>query len=280
MSPGLLKKLFVVVSVLLAVSLALGVWSFYQLNVLRNQIDLYARRLQMQDSGTEAQILSGYAEIRRQINLRMGVGPNSRCFIMPDAPEVAAVVQEVTGGFSDTEFWKDFKELFRWMVRNVEYSRDSPIPVLPKSINGTLEWGSNFWRTPAETISDGAGDCEDHAALLTSMLLNYSQRRFPVWIVGVRNYGLDPRAHIAVAIPIKNNRLAIWDTSARYYTRFPEVADFGSRELPVAIDLWLKHLQDKVPNAQVYVAFSEDFYRIFSSNEEFIAWAAAKMAAY
>ena len=281
MTLGLLKRLLIAVSVLLVISLALSIWSFYKLSTFGTQTgDLEAGTAETGSPGTEARILDNYADIRGQINLRLGIGQHSLYFITPDDPEITALVQEITGGYSEEEFWKDYKKLYRWTIRNIEYSRDSPLPLLPESIDGALDWQSNFWRTPVETIRDGAGDCEDQAALLTSMLLNYNQRGHPIWIVGVRNFATEPRAHIAIAIPIQNNRLAIWDTAARYYTRFPHVADFGSRELPVAIDQWLKHLEEKVPDAQIYVAVSEDFYQEFSSTEEFIEWTVAKIAAY
>ena len=269
MTQDMFKKLFLGVSVLLVVSLVLSIWSVYKLSTLGTPpVETYSPVLQ------ESQALNSYADLRRQINLRLGIGPDSRYFITPDAPEISALVQEIAGDYSDEEFWKDYKRIYRWVMRNIDYSLDSPIPLLPESIDGTIGWGMDFWRTPAETIRDRAGDCEDHSALMASLLLNYNQRRFPIWLVGIRNFKPEPSAHIAVAIPIQNNRLAIWDTSARYYTRFLDVADFGSREIQVTIDLWLKHVEDKVPDAQVYVAFSEDFYQEFSSTEEFIDWAA------
>ena len=276
MTQSLLKKLFIAVSVLLVISLTLSIWSVYKLNAVRIQENNLQAGVSEADTlaSIEARILSNYADIRRQLDLRLGIGQDSQYFITPDDPEVSAAVQVIAGDYSEEFFWKDYKKLYRWVMRYIEYSQDSPLPILPESVNGTLDWGRDFWRLPVETLRDRAGDCEDHAGLLTSMLLNYNQRRQPIWILGVRNFQPDPKAHVAVAIPILNNRLAIWDTSARYYTRFPQVADFGSRPLPVAVDLWLTHLKVKVPDAQVYVAFSEDFYQEFSSTEEFIDWAA------
>ncbi len=275
---SLWKKLFVIVTVLLVISFALDASLWHQLNATKSQLNdtivqLQAIKPDMDSLKAERdRILSSYANLREQINLRLGTGQEGQSFITPDDPEISAKVQEITGGYSEEEIWKDYARLFRWTMGHIKYSLDSPIPLLPESVEGTLEWGKDFWRTPVETIRDGTGDCEDIALLLTSMLLNYNQRRYPVWIVGVKTTGSQPRAHIAVAIPSENNQLTIFDIPGHYYTPFHDIGGFGSLDVPLAVDHWLNHLEEEILGAQIYVVFSENFYKEFSGNEEFIDW--------
>ncbi len=269
---GLWQKLFIVAAVLLVGSLILGIGSWYQLNAIRTQLS--AVRLEMDTLQAERdQMLNRYADMREQINLRLGIRQDGQSFITPDDSEISAIVQEITGGYAEEEIWGDYARLFQWVMRNVEYSLDSPIPLLPEFVGGTLEWGEDFWRTPVETIRDGTGDCEDMSLLLTSLLLNYNQRRFPVWIVGAKTTGPEPRAHIAVAIPSDNSQLTIFDIAGHYYSPFSNLGGYGSQDIPLALDHWLTHLEAEMAGAQIYVVFSENFYQEFSGNAEFIDWA-------
>jgi len=295
MTQGLWKKLLIAAAVLLVISVSLCGSLWHQLNTTRTRLNdtnnqlnetvtrlnetitqLNAIKLEMESLADEKQILSSYVNLREQINLRLGIGQNGQLFITPDDPEVSTIVQEITSKYSEVELWKAYAAMFQWIIGNIKYSVDSPMPLLPESINGTLEWRGDFWRLPAETIRDGAGDCEDTAVLLTSMLLNFNQRKYPAWVVGVRTFASKPRAHIAVAIPIADNRLTIFDTAGRYYTPFPDLGGFGCQDVPLAIDHWLNHLETnfekEMPNAQVYMAFSENFYQEFSSTQEFANW--------
>ena len=105
------------------------------------------------------------------------------------------------------------------------------------------------------------------------MLLNYNQRKFDVWIVGIRTFGSVPKGHVAVAIPVENRRLTILDPPSRYFTPFLTTGGIiGSLEVTPAIDDWLAHLNEEMRDAEIYVVFSEDFYQEFSTTEEFIDW--------
>ena len=275
---SLWKKLFIAVTVLLVISFALDASLWHQLNATKSQLNDTIAQLNAVQPGMDSlkaerdRVVSGYANLREQINLRLGIGQDSQSFITPDDPEISAKVQEITGGYSEEKLWKDYARLSQWTMRNIKYSLDSPTPLLPESVDGTLEWGKDFWRTPIETIRDGTGDCEDISLLLTSMLLNYNQRRFPVCVVGVKTSGPEPRAHVAVAILSENNQLSIFDIVGRYYTPFSTVGGFGSQDVPLALDHWLNHIKEEMPGAQIYVVFSENFYKEFSGNEEFIDW--------
>ena len=283
MMQNLWKKLFIASAVLLVISIALSVSSLYRFNQMESS-------LTREDSTTtypstpaagnfpkiEDQMLRNYSDIRTQINLRFGTGADSMLFITPDEPEITELVQEITGGYSDEDFWKDYIKLYRWVILNIEYTLDSPLPILPESLESTVDelyWESDFWRLPTETISTMRGDCEDMAVLLTSMILNYNQRRFPVWIIGAQTDNPHTKAHIAVALPLQGVHLAVFDISGRYYTPFEELGGFGSQLFPTALNLWLSHLErTDMLESEIYVAFSEDFYREFSGNEDFLEW--------
>ena len=278
MSQSLWKRLLIVITVLLVLSIGLSGSLWYRLNAAKiqlNDIEVQLNATMPEIDSLKAEqerMLSGYSSLKKQIDLRLGVSQEGQYLITPDDPEISAKVQEITGGYSEDDLWKDYGRLFQWVMRNIEYSTDSPIPLLPESINGTLEWGRDFWRMPVETIRDQTGDCEDTALLLTSMLLNYNQRRFPVWIVGVKTSSPIPKAHVAVAIPSENNQLTIFDTTAHYYTPFPTMGGFGSQEVSPAVAHWLNHLEQEMPGAQIYFVLSEDFYQDISNTEEFVDW--------
>ena len=279
MKEGLWKKLFIVAAVLLLSALILGGTLWQQLYATRIQLNDTIARLNAVKPGMDSLkaerdwLLSSYSAVRTQINLRLGIKQDSQYFITPDDPEIAAKVQEITDGYSRKYLWRDYGRLYMWIMRNIKYSQDSSTPLLPEYLNGPLDWRGDFWRMPVETLRDEAGDCEDTALLLTSMLLNYNQRQFPVWIVGVRTLGMNPEAHVAVAIPSTNEQFTIFDLAAHYYTKFPIYGGFGSEYVPVAIFHWLKHLEKEIPGAEIYLAFSENFYREFSSTQEFVDWA-------
>ena len=293
MIQGLWKRLFIVVAVVLVVSVALSGILWQQLYVTNRQLSETAAQLETtnrQLEDTKAQLntimsemelkaeydrmLNDYANLREQINQRLGFGKDCQRFITPDDPEIWAKVLEITGGYSpDTvELWKDYGRLFQWILRNIEYSADSPTPLLPESISGTLGWRNDFWRMPVETLRDGTGDCEDLSALLASMLLSYNQRRSSVWILGIQTFDSTPKGHVAVALPIENHQLTIFDLSARYYTPFTDLGGIGTQEVSLAIDAWLTHLKEEMHDAQIYIVFSEDFYQEFSNTQEFIDW--------
>jgi len=269
---GLWKKLFIIVTVLLVASIILGGSLWQQLYVTNRQLSETAAQLETinrQLEDTKAQLntimsemelkaeydrmLNDYANLREQINLRLGFGKDCQRFITPDDPEIWAKVLEITGGYSpDTvELWKDYGRLFQWILRNIEYSADSPTPLLPESISGTLGWRNDFWRMPVETLRDGAGS---------------------VWILGVQTFDSTPKGHVAVALPIENQQLTIFDLSARYYTPFTDLGGIGTQEVSLAIDAWLTHLKEEMHDAQIYIVFSEDFYQEFSNTQEFIDW--------
>ena len=183
---------------------------------------------------------------------------------------VVAKVRQITGGFSQDvdEQWKDFKQMYDWVIRNVKYSRDTPLPVLPYNLDGSpVTWTKEYWRTPKETIEDKAGDCEDMALLLTSMLLAYNRGQFSEWVIQMES---PTKGHLAAAFPVKGGKLTILDAAANYYT-----SSFGyltAKDVSTAVNEWLAHLSDEMPGAHVAAVFSDGFYETFTSTEQFINW--------
>ena len=258
---GRLVQLFILALVLLSVSLGLLVNTLFQVQEIKEQTAEVEARL------------GNYAVLRDRVNTRLGIDDDRASYVTPDDPDVAALVQEVTGGFDADEHWRDYQRLSRWVFKNISYSQDSHLPVMPETPGGALGWENDFWRLPAETIRDGTGDCEDVSTLLVSMLRNYDERRWPVFIIGIRNYAEEPQAHMAVAILFRGGKMSIIDRSARYFTSWENLGGYGVRDIATALDEWYTFVGERVPDAQVYIAFSDEIYREFSGTAEFIAWA-------
>lgn len=303
---SLWKKLFMVVAFLLVISLVIcgGLW--HQLNATKTQLEsaktqLNTTKMELQSTKTQLvatktdldiseteldttrrqlemvesernQMLDDYSDLMKQINMRLGIGHDCQSFITPNDPAISAKVREITGGYSQdvNERWRDYERLYRWVTRNIEYAQDSYTPLLPRAIGGTLRWGNDFWRTPAETLRDKVGDCEDMATLLTSMLLNYNEERFAVWCVIIHAISGEYEGHLAVAFPVEGDEITVLDPAGWYYTGYS--ASLDSDDVAVAVNTWLSRWAKDMPGAQVYVVFSNEFYRQFSSTQEFINW--------
>lgn len=269
---NLWKRLFIIAAVLLVVSLTFNGVLWYQLAKINPRIDAFETQLEsLQDE--QNRMLDHYAELREQINMRLGRGENAKKFITPDDPAVADKVQEIAGSYSADakEQWRDYNRLRLWVMMSIEYTGDTYTPVLPELMDGTLEWERGYWKMPAETLVDEAGDCEDTSALLASMILNYNERRFPAWIVGIRTDGPDARSHVAIALPVENRQLTIIDVSGSHYSMFPG-GSISAYDIPVAVDKWLSSWEEEMSGAYVYMAVSEYVYSEFSGTEEFIEW--------
>lgn len=261
------KRLFIITLALLVVTVGVGgVLSFQKISTIETRLEsLTAEQSSMAET---------YAVLRQQINVRAGRKDDGRLFIMPDDPEVAAKVDEIAGEYTEDnkEQWGDYERMSRWVSMHIEYNQDTYIPVLTEVLDWNFEWVDDFWRTPAETLRDGMGDCEDVSALLASMILNYNERRFPVWMVGIATPPPNPKGHIGIAFPVANQQLTIIDPTGKYQSIFPVGWGLSADDVPVALEKWLAHWQEKMPNAYVYTLVSEDTYMEFTSNEEFIQW--------
>ncbi len=218
----------------------------------------------------QKEMLNQYSNLREQIYLRQGEDEDTREFITPENEMVSAKVTEIAGSYSEdvNERWRDYERLYKWVVNNIEYSSDSHTPILPQTIGGKLIWTKDFWRMPEETIEDEAGDCEDMAVLLASMMINYNSDRYSVWAIKIKN---EEGGHLAVAFPVAGDKLTILDPAGNYYTGYL-TGRLSSLSIDAAVNDWLSKWRQKMPNAQIVGVFSKDFYREFSSKEEFKEW--------
>jgi len=240
-----------------------------QLNVTKIQLDMTATQLET-EKNNNSQMLNQYVGLKQQIDVRIALTPEDRqSFITPTDSLVSAKVLEVTGGYSGdvNDYWRDYEQLYRWVVNNISYSSDSYMPILPEIISGALVWQQDYWRMPGETLGDETGDCEDMALLLTSMLRSYNEGEHRVWVLRIRSGAL---GHVAVAFPVQGGKLTILDPAGNYYTG--QYGSLGSSSVSIAVNDWLSHWQSKMPDAEVIGVFSEDIYEEFSNTSEFIAW--------
>lgn len=216
-------------------------------------------------------ILAAYAKLRKEANRRAGLGDDRMSFVTPDAPAVASLVQELTGGYSEdpAEYWKDIEVLYRWVTQNIEYYPDTYAPLLPEFIGDELTWVNDFWRMPEETLKDRVGDCDDMVTLLVSMLMRYNQQRYAVWAIEIGN---KERGHVGVALPVGKGMLTILDPTIRYATGSSE-SGIGSKPTATALGNWLARWSQELPGAEVRAVFNSTFCKEFGSTQEFLVWA-------
>lgn len=222
-----------------------------------------------------SQLLSSYSTLINQINVRFGENPDDRkSYITPGDTTITNLVQQLTHGFSEEGLERsyDYEKLYYWIVDNISYSADSYVPDLPSSLSGTFDWRQDYWRTPIETLSEKTGDSEDMALLLASMMINYNQGRFPVWLISMRSVS-DNVKHMAVAYPVEGGNLVILDPMAGYYTGYRLSPPFYFESTALSTNAWLYHMSSQIPNAFIDMVFSEYVDQQFSSTSEFITWA-------
>jgi hypothetical protein len=213
-----------------------------------------------------------YASIRDEINHRLGFGEDAQKFVTPDDSSVKNLVSQITGGWSDTsnwnEYWIDVKSMYDWVVNNIKYSYDSPLPVMPVQLGGPLYWREDYWRYPSETISAKHGDCEDQAILLTSMIRCYGGSKYAVWTIELTGTS---SSHLAVALPVLGGQLTILDPAGKFYTR-NWFGGITSKDVRNAVNEWIQYWSSQIGNPKVNLIFSDAEYKSFSSTDEFINW--------
>lgn len=236
----------------------------YQLTSAQSQLyEAESLNLQMQ---------SDYSELRDTINARWDWRENAISFVTPANSAVVAQAHYLAGDFVDSpeQYWPDLNRLYNWVASSVEYDTDTLSPVMPYSLGQPLEWSHDFWKTPEETLTDMTGDCEDMATLLASMMIAYNQDTYAVWVIGIEN---GESAHAAVGFPVKGDRFTIADPAGHYYTGMASwYASLVSEPIEKCITNWLNHWAREMPGARINFIFSNDYFREFSSNQEFIDW--------
>jgi len=214
---------------------------------------------------------SAYTSISNEIFLKLGIGDDASSFITPNDPVVNNLATAITGGYSEdwNEHWRDIKRLYSWVVNNIEYNHDTPVPILPDTPDGDILWIDEYWRTPSETVEAEVGDCEDMALLLQSLVLNYENEQFPTWAIGLQSSN---GGHLAVALPVGDGNLVILDPAGIFFTSDGGDVD-TDRSVTQAINDWLQHWSYDMPDAYVDFVFDSSFSVYFEDTDGFIDWA-------
>jgi|GEM_PF-2537345 len=213
-----------------------------------------------------------YNSIKSQINLRI-LEEDRKIFVTPTDPTISNLVTQITGGWSSTinleEYWNDLKKMYDWVIENIVYSYDSPYPLMPEA-RGKILWVDEVWRFPNETIRSRCGDCEDQALLLASMIRNYGEKKYDVWVI---RWTSRSSTHLAVAVPVEGGELAILDPAGHFYTNDRGI--FTHKDAGLAVEEWINHWriqQTNINTLLIDLAFSDTDYQKFSSTNEFVEW--------
>ena len=215
-------------------------------------------------------VASDYFEIRNQLNQRSQHYDVER-FITPDDAAVQQTIEEVTGGWSDPsdwdEYWTDLKALYNWVVSNVPYNYDGLFPVLPSVMSGEVEYTTEMWQFPNETLSVGRGDCEDMAILLCSLVRGYTHEYWAECILIVSSSS----GHAAVQIPVSGGKLAILDPAGHYYTS--SLGSLVSKDIATEITSWLNYWKPQMgTDVRVHRVFSAYMDQTFTSTSAYTSW--------
>jgi hypothetical protein len=232
------------------------------ITTLENEIDNIQEQVNIYSSNLENSIDA--------IWLRFGTSDNScQKYITPEDSLVVELVFNVTGRWAQdvevNEMWDDFEKLYNWVVDNIEYNIDNPIPVI--SSNGSiLLWHGEYWRFPNETVNSKRGDCEDMAVLLTSMIKCYTNQSYRCWVICWTNAS----GHAATAMPVQGGEFTLLDPAGNFYTN-KALGYLSSKNNSDAIDEWFEHWK-KYPDIYVNLVFSDKIYETFTSTEDFMDW--------
>ena len=215
---------------------------------------------------------SGYDHLRYEVNQRC-LHLNTSKFVTPDDASVKQIVLEVTGGWSNpsdwNEYWDDVKDLYDWVVNNIEYRSDGLYPVLPVDPSLGINYEAEMWQFPNETLDIRKGDCEDMAILLASMIRNYGAENY--WIECIAIQG-SLGGHAAVQLPVSENKIAILDPAGNYYTS-DAWGNLDQKDLSTEINDWLNYWKPDIgSDVCVERVFSNDLDKSFSSTNEYISW--------
>jgi len=213
-----------------------------------------------------------YQRLRDEINHRWDE-QNLELFITPEDSSVDSLVLSITGGWSNTsdwnEYWDDSKAMYDWVVSNIEYRYDGLYPMLPFDPSGSVDYWSEMFQFPNETIDLEKGDCEDMAILLCSMIRNYNDMQYWAECIGITSY---KSSHLGVQIPVADDNLVIFDPAGGYYSS-DFWGDIVFNDISTEINNWLDHWKPTMGN-DVYVdlVFCDQIHETFTSTTDYIAW--------
>jgi transglutaminase-like putative cysteine protease len=219
-----------------------------------------------------------YQRLKTMTDQRLMDG-NLRSLINPDDPDVITLTQSLTGkpdnkSAPDPEkYWEDITKIYNWVKENIEYREDGLFPELPSNPSDPsfeeLQMTDQMAQKPNETLSLRMGDCEDYAALITSMIRAYFNKTYlveSIWITG-ENAG-----HVAVVIPFQRDQIAIIDPIRNYYSH-DTLGNMGYNSISSEIYNWMNIWRPSLGNdVHVYRVFSDYMDKFFDGTEEYINW--------
>jgi len=212
--------------------------------------------------------ISQYKQLKNDINSRLAFDGDLSHFIKPFDQNIIDIMYDVSGGLetwrSMSEFWSDSMLLYDWIIENIDYASDSPYPFLYSDPFESVRWFSQSVKYPNETLLDRAGDCEDQAILLESMLQAHNNF-FTSWCISIQWEG---GGHVGVGIPFNGGRLAILDPSGNYHSGSEN--SFSSEPVIQAIDNWMSIVSNQEMN--VTSIFNNNEYIKFNNTTEFYTW--------
>lgn len=218
------------------------------------------------------QYVSSYQKLRDLVNQRWDQN-NVKPFITPTDSAVRDIVYQITGGWSNhsdwNEYWSGVKAMYDWVVNNVDYRYDGLTPMLPYDPSGNLQYCTDMWQFPNETLNIRKGDCEDQAILLCSMIRCYNNMSYNVECIFLNGA---TSGHAGVQIPVSGSKLVILDPAGHYYS-----SDFWGNivynDITTEINNWLNYWKPTMgQNVYVYRVFSDYIDKTFSSTSEYTVW--------
>lgn len=216
--------------------------------------------------------VSAYQKLRDEINQRH-MHSNVEAFITPLDSSVSSIVYDITGGWSNhldwNEFWGDVKEMYQWVVDNIEYRFDGLYPALPYDPSGLVIYSTEMWQFANETLDLGKGDCEDQAILLCSMIKSYTDSAYKTECICITG---SLSAHMGVQLPVAGDKLVILDPAGNYYSS-DIWGNIVFNDVATEINNWLDYWKPQLGNdAYVHRVFSNSIDRTFSSTSDYITW--------
>lgn len=219
--------------------------------------------------------ICAYNGLAASVNMRWDRS-NPRAFVTPNDPAVQATASAAAYGnvnpVGEEELEMCIMMLYSWVSVNVRVRADSPYPMLPRQ-PGPPSFTSEVWQFPNETISLRAGDCEDAAVLLLSMVRFCAPRLYAACIVAEGSKS----GHMAVLVADRSGRAAILDPALYYYSRDAagrlKLKDFVGEVLK-----WLELVKPRVgEGARITLIFNERDLAAFKSTEQFVGYFASKV---
>ncbi len=220
--------------------------------------------------------VDNYRKLKTITDLRTMQGELGQ-FVTPNNPDVVSLVENITGKTGNytnpNNYWKDIKAMYDWVASNIQYREDSLYPLLPQNpadamANG-LRQTNSISQYPNETIKFLAGDCDDIAALLTSMIRSYFSSNYLaecIWITGANE------GHVATVIPFNGDQIVVLDPIRNYYTH-DTLGNIAFNTVSSEIYNWMNIWRPSLGNdVHVYAVYSDYVLKYFNGTEAYVNW--------